>query len=516
MTAHLLAPLAAELGLEDDTPELILPDLDWIATEPDRALVVDYLTDLWAELDEDERQAYARALTGIDSTAVWTPLPHQVPPPGAWYLWLLLAGRGTGKTDACAHYMDEHAMGPACLPGDQPHRMGIIAPTLGDASDACVNGPSGLIAHNPSIVETTRKGGTFVDWPNGSTAKLFGAYTPSDVDRLRAGGNRCMVWCEELAAWRHLRDAWDHLRFGLRIGPRPHVIASTTPRNRPTLKRLVKSSTTAVTRATTAENPHLSQAIRDALYDTYGGTRLGLQELEGIILEDVEGAMWSPELVELMRVAPEEAPTAFDRIVVAVDPSWGTTSDECGIIAVGRRGRNAYILADRSKRCTPSEWGLIAAELYWELEADRLIGEGNFQGEQVRLVAKTVSNDTGQRVTFDLVTASRGKRLRAEPVHALCQQGHVRIIGRQPLLEHQLTHWIPPELDDLGDKGDPDDDPTPAGDVTSAEGPTPSDFSPDRLDAMVFAVTDLLLGSTGPARITRPTGRIPSRAERRS
>lgn len=511
MSAHLLDPLETDDTELNTAPPsgLLLPDLDWLSTEPDRARVIAYLTDLWAELDEDERHAYALAVEGVESSIEWRPLPHQIPPPGAWYLWLLMAGRGTGKTDACAHYMDEHAMGPPCLAGDQPHRMGIIAPTLGDASDACVNGPSGLIAHNPTVSETTRKGGTFVDWPNGSTAKLFGAYTPSDVDRLRAGGNRCLVWCEELAAWRHLRDAWDHLRFGLRIGPRPHVIASTTPRNRPTLKRLVRADSTAVTRASTADNPHLSQSIRDALYETYGGTRLGLQELEGQILEDVEGAIWTPELVEAMRLATEDGPAGFERIVVAVDPSWGTTHDECGIIAAGKRGPNAYVIADASKRCTPSEWGRIATDLYHDLGADRLIAEGNFQGEQVRLVAKTVAADTGRRANFDLVHASRGKRLRAEPVHALCEQGKVRILGRLPLLEHQLTHWIPPEVNDLGDKGDPDDDPRTAGDVTSTEAPMPSDFSPDRLDAFVFAITDLMLGSAGPARISRPVGRIP-------
>lgn len=495
MTATLLEPLIAEV-----------PDLAWILDATDAEIEF-----IWEELTTDERNVLGGYLLGRTDKSNWVPLPHQIPPPPGWYLWLLLAGRGTGKTDACAHYMDEHAMGPPCLPGDVPHRMLIVAPTLGDASEACVNGPSGLRAHNPAIRELTRKGGTFALWPNGSEAKELGAYTKADVERFRAGGNRCMVWCEEFAAWRYLRDAWDQIRLGLREGPHPHVIASTTPRNRPTLKRLAKAHTTAVTHATTADNPHLPAIVREALYETYGGTRLGMQELEGMILEDVEGALWTPELVEAMRIPKEDAANSYERIVVGVDPSWGTKNDECGIIAAGRLGKHGYALRDESGRMKPAAWGLKAIELYHELGADRLLAEANFQGEQVELVAKSVRQDTGLTAMFKMIHVSRGKRLRAEPVHALCEQGRGHIVGRLPLLEHQLTHWVPPEVSDLGDKGDPEEAEPAASDVTTLDKAPPSDFSPDRLDAFVFDMTELLLGSGGPARTSSPQGRLPDR-----
>jgi phage terminase large subunit-like protein len=250
------------------------------------------------------------------------------------------------------------------------------------------------------------------------------------------------------------------------------------------------------------------------LEETYGGTRLGLQELEGEILDDIEGALWTSELIEQqMRCA--EPPTVFERIVIAVDPSWGrgTGGDEVGIIAAGKSRGVAYILADRSGRMRPNAWGRVAAELYDELEADRMIAEANFQAEQVKLVAMTLNTDPnyeGGRVTFHEVHASRGKRLRAEPVVGLCEQGRVKIVGQMPLLEHQLTHWVPPEIGDDGDdKGDPEDSEPAAMEVNSTDTPTPSDFSPDRLDAMVFAVTDLLLGVSGKARLSRPSGTIP-------
>ncbi|MGY5634133.1 terminase large subunit domain-containing protein, partial [Streptomyces sp. UC1A3] len=139
----------------------------------------------------------------------WTPLPHQVPPDGDWYGWLLLAGRGAGKTDACARYVHEHVMGPPCLPGPIPHWIGIIAPTLGDAATSCYAGPSGLRVHSPEAKMTTRQGGTIIKWPNGAEAKVFGAHSPEDIERLRSGGNRCLAWLEELAAWRYLDDTWD-------------------------------------------------------------------------------------------------------------------------------------------------------------------------------------------------------------------------------------------------------------------------------------------------------------------
>lgn len=444
---------------------------------------------------------------GRAAEATWRPLPYQVPPDGAWRVWLLNAGRGTGKTDACAAVMDGHAQGPACIPGvPGGHRMGIIAPTLGDASDACVNGPSGLRAHNPHVREATRKGGTVVRWPSGAEAKLFGAYNPDDVNRLRAGGNRCFDWYEEFAAWRHLEDAWSQAALGLRLGPRPRAIASTTPKPRMLIKALLrvaghtkpdgsvfdltgsteivqrlaevaKPGEYVVTVARTDQNPYLRAEVREQYHDQYAGTRLGRQELEGEVVEEIEGALWSAESIEAHRIAGEDRPT-LRRLVVAVDPSWGTTADECGVIVAGRGfdGRG-YVLDDLSCRSAPADWGAVVRDAYRSWKADRVVAEVNFQAEQVRLVMQTVDPS----LSFKELRATRGKQQRAEPVAALYEQGKVSHVGRFGLLERQLTEWVPGE----------------------------SEFSPDRLDALVWALTELMLDAGGPARTARPQGRLP-------
>lgn len=413
--------------------------------------------------------------------------------------------------------MNAHAMGPPCIAGPVPHRMAIVAPTLGDASDACVNGPSGLRAHNEQIREVTKKGGSFALWDNGSQAKLFGAYTKEEPERLRAGGNRCFVWAEEIAAWRYLAEAWKHINLGLlRLGPHPHVIASTTPRNRPTMKAIIKRATAdgSLSHGTTDQNLKLAPHIREALYAEYGGTRVGEQELEGLMIEDVVGALWNDEMVERCRVRPEDAPADRQRLVIAVDPSWGTTNDEVGIVA-GYRGPDghAYVIEDLSAVLSPAEWGVLVAEAYDRLRADKVIAEGNFQGEQVRLVMKTAHVETEILVNFELVTASRGKMLRAEPVVALYEQDRVHHVGRLPGLEHQMTHWVPPRNSDgtAGlDAGDPDVQPEPDAEPETSEEAVPSNYSPDRVDALVFLVTDLLLGASGPASISSASGRVPT------
>jgi predicted phage terminase large subunit-like protein len=415
----------------------------------------------------------------------WQPLPHQEPPLGSWTIWLLLGGRGAGKTDGDAAYVDAHAKGPPCdprLPGG--HRVGIIAPTLGDAIEACVNGPSGLKAHNPDIRLVQTGGGSFVRWPNGAEAKLFGAHTRDDVERLRAGGNRCLVWTEELAAWRQLTEAWNHMRFGLRVGPRPHVVGSTTPKNRPLIRDLAKraddptDTAVVITRATTDDNPHLAASVRADLYDAYAGTRLGRQELAGELLEDVEGALWTPQLLEAMHAAKPSTLPDMLRLVVAVDPSGTSGGDECGIVVAGRGvDRRAYVLDDVSMRGSPDTWGHVAVAAYRDHSADRLLAEVNFGADMVQYVIETVD----PTVLFTPVRASRGKVQRAEPVAALYEQGRVTHVDWFPELESQMTTWVPGE----------------------------SGFSPDRVDALVWALTDLMLDS-GPTTIERATGTLPS------
>lgn len=493
---------------------------------------VDRLTQLVEAMDPEELQEFACTLSPAEFDVLeqvirhlpharWEPLPHQVPPEAdvEWVLWLLLAGRGAGKTDACASAMDAHAKGPACdpaVPGG--HRMGIIAPTLGDGSEACVNGPSGLIAHNPQVVERTQKGGTRVIWPNGAQARLFGTYTRQDVNRLRAGGNRCFVWCEELAAWRYLRACWNHMYLGLRLGPHPRIVASTTPKNREHLRKLIALPTTVVTKARTADNPHLAPEVRKRYEETYGGTRLGRQELDAELLDDVEGAMWKQDWIEIGRVEHDDAPAQYRRIVVGVDPSWGTTHDECGIIAAAKGwDDHAYVLADYSVRGGPTAWANAAANLYWQLEADAMVVERNFQGEQVELAMLTIDHPLGRPpVTF--VNASRGKALRAEPITILYEQGYnreapiIHHVGRQHLdgLEWQMCNWVPGQPEDE----DPDEETFGADDAPGMESEgdddtdRPSEFSPDRVDALVFVLTDLMAGAEGPASLLVPTGRI--------
>lgn len=274
------------------------------------------LDDLAAAIEHARVEGDTLALTALlaaleREASRWDPLPYQRPPLDDWYLWLLLAGRGTGKTDSCAAYMDAHAKGPPCdtrVKGG--HRMGIVAPTFGDGVDACVEGPSGLLAHNPDVRLVTQRGITYVVWPNGARARIFGAFTDEDTQRLRAGGNRCLDWWEEFATWRQLTGAIDNATFGLRLGNAPRIVASTTPKNRAELRALLqkagayslvralrafglpadvtdRSMRVRVTRASTRDNVHLAPEIRAALYATYGATRLGRQELDGELLDDL-------------------------------------------------------------------------------------------------------------------------------------------------------------------------------------------------------------------------------------
>lgn len=257
-------------------------------------------------------EAVAALVAELERILAWTPEPHQVPPPTDWGVWALVAGRGTGKTDTGASYMDAHMCGPPCdprVPGG--HRGRIIAPTFGDAVAACVNGPAGIRAHNEAVRLVGTKEGTLVKWPNGAEARVFGAHTPGDVDRLRAGTNACIDWFDELAAMRYGPDAWDQAAFGRRLGSDPRAVVTTTPRNLDIVRRLVasgqafgvlawlarlgfvdppaarRSQRVALSTATTADNPHLDAEIRADLYAAYGGTRLGQQELEGQILDDI-------------------------------------------------------------------------------------------------------------------------------------------------------------------------------------------------------------------------------------
>ena len=396
----------------------------------------------------------------------WRPLPHQVPPPGNWRGWLLLAGRGSGKTDACANYVSEHVAGPPCLGGAAPHWINIIAPTLGDGVTACYSGPSGIRNHSPDakLVQTT--GGTIIRWNNGSQAKLLGASSPEDVERLRAAGNSCLIWAEELAAWRYIEQCWEQMRFGLRSGPRPHWVASTTPKPRPLIKKLVKETphNVVVTTATTDDNPHLETDVRSELFDSYGGLQIGRQELYAEILDQDEHALWRRAKLDEHRVV--EAPP-LRKITVGVDPSGG--AGEQGIVVVGKAITNyiedgklktraeGYVLDDRTVTESPAGWGRAAVRAGVDWEADDIVVEVNFGGDMASSTVAGAAEAMGITIPIRQVRASRGKRVRAEPVAALSERGYWHHVGVFPELEDQMVTWY----EDLG-------------------------FSPDRIDAAVW------------------------------
>jgi phage terminase large subunit-like protein len=405
----------------------------------------------------------------------WKPYPWQTPPRviGVHETWLQLGGRGTGKTDGCSRYVIDHLNGEPCDPRLKGgHRIAIVAPTLGDAVEACVNGPSGLKSHDQRTLLRGGTGGTYVRFHGGAEGKLFGASTPQDVERLRAGGNRCLVWLEEVAAQRHLAQVMQHTRLGLRIGPTPHYIASTTPKPRAEIRALITDARTLVTKGKTSEAHHLDAQVRAVLEEMYAGTRLGRQELDAELLTDVEGALWQLWLIEQSRIKIVDRPE-LRRVVVAVDPNAGGPA-ECGIVAVGvgrdkmpdKLGRvveHAYVLADRSARYRhPGEWAAAAIKLYQELGADAVVAETNNGGDMVGHVIH-VEDPT---VRYRAVTATRGKTIRAEPVVGLYEQLRVHHVGTFPKLEDQQTTWTD----------------------------EPGSESPDRMDALVWGLTDLLLG----------------------
>ena len=401
--------------------------------------------------------------------------PHQIPPPGPWRLWILFGGRGSGKTEGgaryFARYMREH-------PG---HRGRIIAPTYGDAVSSCVEGPSGLQAIDPEVrLLASHPGGSKVVWPNGSEAFLIGTPTPREVDRLRAKGNVHIDWWEEMAANPMLDKAWVQADMGLRSGPHPHAIATTTPRVVQRLKTLMGKSWTVITRGTIFDNPHLSEEKKAEYVAEYQGTRMGQQELYGELLEDIEGALWTWKMIEQARALWVPDPD-LTRACVAIDPSVtsGEVADVTGIIGAGRRADGlGVVLDDRSVQgVSPTAWAQRAVAMYDDLSADRVVAETNNGGEMVELTPRTVRRD----VSYTAVHASRGKRVRAEPVAALFEQGKVALAPGLDDLATELTGWVPDSGMD----------------------------SPGRLDAMVWALTWLKLATHRPPRRTVPQGRLP-------
>jgi predicted phage terminase large subunit-like protein len=346
--------------------------------------------------------------------------------------------------------------------GGGAQRIALVAPTAADARSVMVEGESGLLSiassdqqpfYEPSKHQLT--------WPNGAIATTYSADEP---DRLR-GPQHDLAWCDELAAWRY-PAAWDMLMFGLRLGADPRVVVTTTPRPTKFIRDLIADPKVVVTRGRTIDNEKkLASAFLDQIVRRYEGTRLGRQELDAEILEDVLGALWNHAVIDAARVA---AVTEMNRIVVAIDPAAGSAerSDESGIVVAGKDASgHGYVLADVSGRYTPTEWAKAAIAAYRAHNADRIVAEVNNGGEMVEATLRIVD----PTVPFTAVHASRGKVARAEPVAALYEQGRVHHLGAFPALEDQMCGFVH------------DFDRATAG------------YSPDRVDALVWALSELLV-----------------------
>lgn len=380
---------------------------------------------------------------------------------------MILAGRGFGKTRAGAEWVRDIAT------NDGSARIALVGATALQARTVMVEGESGLLAVTPRDEDilwasSLRR----LAWPNGARATLYSA---ADPESLR-GPEHSHAWCDEIGKWPDGEAAWDNLMLGLRVGDYPRAVATTTPRPVVLVKRLIREAErdetdTVITQGTTRDNrAHLAQGFIPAIEAAYGGTRLGRQELDGELIEDVEGSLWPRALIDECRV--QDAPD-LKRIVVAVDPPAGAgeKSDACGIVVAGRGadGRG-YVLADASVQgLRPEGWAAKVADTAAAWKADRVIAEANQGGEMVRSVLAA----TGRILPLRLIHASRGKSARAEPVAAYYENGHIRHVGTFPALEDEMAGLT---IDGR------------------YEGPG---RSPDRADALVYALTELMLGGAG-------------------
>ncbi len=394
----------------------------------------------------------------------------QLPPAGDWANWLVLGGRGAGKTRTGAEWIRGIALG---LPGFAPEpvrRIALVGETLEDVRAVMIEGESGLLAVHPKEerphFESSKRQ---LLWPNGAVAHMFSGNRP---DSLR-GPQFEAAWCDELCKWRYPQETYDMLQFGLRLGKQPRQIITTTPRPIALLKQLMADSGTVTDRASTRANRQfLASGFMQRMEGQYAGTRLGRQELEAEILEDRPDALWQRDRLDEMRL--KQAPELV-RIIVAVDPPITShdRSDACGIIVAGLdEAGQGFVLADESlTQASPLTWARAAVRAFHLFEADRLIAETNQGGEMVESLIRQVDRN----VAFRAVRARRGKYIRAEPVAALYEQKRVHHIGALPLLEDELCDFGP-------------------GGLTSGK-------SPDRLDALVWALTELMLNKSSAPRV---------------
>jgi phage terminase large subunit-like protein len=416
------------------------------------------------------RQLKKAGCERVDYEWDWLARPGQLAPGGDWRIWLMMAGRGFGKTRAGAEWVRGIAE------ADPKARIALVGATLGEARRVMVEGASGILAIapwwcRPVFAPALRK----LTWPNGAVATLFGAAEPESL----RGPQFSHGWADEIAKWPFAEGAWDNLMMAMRLGKRPRVMATTTPRPVALVRRLVADDNVIVTRGRTADNrANLADGFVEAMEQSYGGTRLGRQELDGELIEEVEGALWSRDLIERCRVAHVSGAgdgAVLGRVVVAVDPPASAHGDACGIVVAGVGGDGrAYVIADASvEGCSPEQWARAAAAAATVHGADKVVAEANNGGAMVASVLRAAE----ETLPLKLVHASRGKVARAEPVAALYEAGRVAHRGAFPQLEDEMCGLL-----------------TGGGYVGPGR-------SPDRADALVWALTELMLGKRGEARV---------------
>ena len=441
---------------------------DWLASRPQPQIEA-FLSEL-----SDE------AVLALPYLFEFWAMEHQMPPEGGWKTWVILGGRGAGKTRAGAEWVRGEVEGARPLDPGRARRVALVGETIEQVREVMVFGDSGILACSPPDRmpkwEATRKR---LVWPNGAVAQVFSAHDP---DSLR-GPQFDAAWVDELAKWKKGRETWDMLQFGLRLGEAPRQVVTTTPQNTAVLKEILGRGTTVLTSAPTSANKaFLAQSFLEEVTQKYGGTRLGRQELEGELLVDTEGALWTAEMIEAARV---DSPPDLDRVVVAVDPpvTGHERSDACGILVVGAVTQGpptewrAFVLADESVQgVSPQVWADAAIAAYHRYGADRLVAEVNQGGDLV----ETVIRSCDPLVSYRGVRASRGKVARAEPVAALYEQGRVKHLRGLTALEDQMAEMTARGFEGRG--------------------------SPDQVDALVWAVTDLMLDAAAQFRAPRVRG----------
>lgn len=396
--------------------------------------------------------------------------PDQLPPPGDWTTWLVLAGRGFGKTRLGAEWVCKMAREhPGC-------RIALVGETAADCRKVMIEGDSGiLLISPPDFMPEYSPANRQITWPNGSIALTYNATQP---DQLR-GPQHHFAWADEIAKWDQMVESWDQLQFGLRLGYKPRQVVTTTPRPLPLIRQMVVDPTVHVTKGRTMDNKaNLPDSFLRHIEDKYGGSRLGRQELDGEILDDIPGALWQRASIDGTRL--REAPEDLERVIVAVDPAASSEegSDENGIVVVGL-ARDAdgyargYVLEDASLRGSPEEWARMAVRMYRKWQADKIVAEKNNGGEMVSSVLKAVDRS----VPIKLVHASRGKVVRAEPISTLYEQGRVHHVGRFDELEDQMCLF---SVDNIR---------------------SPAMGSPDRVDALVWGLSELFEKIAGRRKI---------------